>query len=162
MNQKQRKNHRLVLSACITFGLMLGIGSSALGQVDAELLRKAKAGDAVAQVILGVMYDDGDGVPENDAEAVKWYRKAADQGFAPGQVALGVMFLLGGMYDDGEGVPENYVLAHMWLNLARAQGLANAKTALDLLIPKMTNAQIAEAQRMAAEWHEKHSSSTAD
>ena len=148
--------HRLVLSACITFGLMLGIGSSALGQVDAELLRKAKAGDAVAQVILGVMYDDGDGVPENDAEAVKWYRKAADQGVPEAQ------FLLGGMYDDGEGVPENYVLAHMWLNLARAQGLANAKTALDLLIPKMTNAQIAEAQRMAAEWHEKHSSSTAD
>jgi len=34
----------------------------------------------VAQFSLGVMYYKGHGVPENDAEAVKWYRKAAEQG----------------------------------------------------------------------------------
>ena len=34
----------------------------------------------MAQYNLGNMYDFGEGVPENDAEAVKWYRKAADQG----------------------------------------------------------------------------------
>ena len=39
-------------------------------------------GHAKAQSNLGVMYDNGKGVPENDAEAVKWYRKAADQGHA--------------------------------------------------------------------------------
>ena len=69
---------------------------------------------------------------------------------------------LGLMYATGQGVPENYVLAHMWLNLARAQGQAKAKALLDMLIPRMTKAQIAEAQRMATEWQEKHSSSTAD
>ena len=42
-------DRRLVLSAFIAFGLVLGMGSAAWGQVDAELLRKAKAGHAVAQ-----------------------------------------------------------------------------------------------------------------
>ena len=39
-----------------------------------------------------LMYDNGEGVPENDAEAVKWYRKAADQGYAQAQFNLGVMY----------------------------------------------------------------------
>ena len=47
------------------------------------------------------MYAFGDGVPENDAEAVKWYRKAADQGDASGQYNLALM------YDNGDGVPED-------------------------------------------------------
>ena len=33
-----------------------------------------------AQVNLGVMYDNGEGVLQDDKEAVKWYRKAAEQG----------------------------------------------------------------------------------
>ena len=49
------------------------------------------------------MYDNGEGIPENDAEAVKWYRKAADQGYAKAQYNLGVM------YCSGDGVPENDV-----------------------------------------------------
>ena len=45
--------------------------------------RKAAEQDAAdAQLILGFMYDAGEGVPENDAEAVGWYRKAAEQGHA--------------------------------------------------------------------------------
>jgi hypothetical protein len=47
------------------------------------------------------MYDIGEGVPENNAEAVNWYRKAADQGHAKAQFNLGLM------YNNGEGVPEN-------------------------------------------------------
>ncbi len=42
---------------------------------DAELLRKAKAGDAKAQFVLGGMYATGEGVPENNSEAVKWFRR---------------------------------------------------------------------------------------
>ena len=42
----------------------------------------AEQGDAHAQFNLGIMYDNGWGVPENDAEAVKWWRKAAEQGYA--------------------------------------------------------------------------------
>jgi uncharacterized protein len=40
----------------------------------------AEQGDAFAQYNLGVMYANGRGVPEDDVEAVKWYRLAADQG----------------------------------------------------------------------------------
>ena len=41
---------------------------------------KAEKGDASAQVTLGLMYEYGRGVAKNDVEAVKWYRKAAEQG----------------------------------------------------------------------------------
>ena len=45
------------------------------------------------------------GVPQNYAEAVKWYRLAADQGDARAQ------FNLGFMYGTGQGVPQNYAEA---------------------------------------------------
>ena len=46
------------------------------------------------------MYDNGRGVPQDDTEAVKWYRKAAEQGHAEAQNNLGVMYL------NGRGVPQ--------------------------------------------------------
>ena len=84
----------------------------------------ADQGDAVAQFGLGVMYDDGEGVPEDDAEAVKWYRKAAEQELAAAQYNLGVM------YDDGEGVPENDAEAVKWYRRAADQGFAAAQNKL--------------------------------
>ena len=104
-----------------------------------------------AQLNLGFMYRKGRGVPQNDASAVWWYRKAAGQGNAPAQFNLGWMynkgqgetqdfveavrwfrkaaeqgyasaqFNLGLMYDEGRGVPQDYVQGHMWLNLAAAR-----------------------------------------
>ena len=62
----------------------------------------AEQGDAQAQYNLGIMYDNGQGVPQDDAEAVKWYRKAAEQGIAKAQYNLGVM------YANGRGVPQDY------------------------------------------------------
>ena len=46
----------------------------------AELRVDANAGDADAQVPLGIAYALGQGVPQDYVEAVSWYRKAADQG----------------------------------------------------------------------------------
>ena len=43
----------------------------------------AERGDAEAQYNLGVMYRNGQGVPHDDAEAVKWYRLAAEQAKTP-------------------------------------------------------------------------------
>ena len=43
---------------------------------------RAEQGDAEAQWRIGWMYHEGKGAPENDAEAVKWHRKAAEQGHA--------------------------------------------------------------------------------
>jgi TPR repeat protein len=91
----------------------------------------------------GGMYEQGRGVPQDYAEAVRWYRKAADQGWTRAQVNLGVM------YEQGQGVPQDYALAHMWYNLAAAQGNKDAAKWRDELAAKMTPAQIAEAQRLA-------------
>ena len=57
--------------------------------------RAAEQGHANAQVFLGLMYADGDGVPQDDAEAVAWYRKAAEQEFAAAQNNLGWMYATG-------------------------------------------------------------------
>ena len=59
------------------------------------------------------MYVKGQGdVRQDYAEAVKWYRKAAEQGFAEAQYNLGVM------YAKGEGVRQNYKIAKKWFGKA--------------------------------------------
>ena len=52
------------------------------------------------------MYFNGDGVPQNDAEAMKWYSKAAEQGLAAAQDKLGLM------YTKGEGVGQSDIEAY--------------------------------------------------
>ena len=56
---------------------------------------------AYAQNNVGVLYDNGQGVEQDDKEAVRWYRKAAAQHDASGQNNLG------GMYLSGKGVPKD-------------------------------------------------------
>ena len=46
----------------------------------AQLRLMAEQGDAAVQGLLGAMYAAGRGVPQDDAEAVRWYRRAAAQG----------------------------------------------------------------------------------
>ena len=87
----------------------------------------AEQGDAATQHNLGLMYANGEGVPENDVKAVEWYSKAAKQGFAAAQ------YNLGNMYGKGEGVPVNNVRAYMWWSLAKAQGHENAADNLDIV-----------------------------
>ena len=53
-----------------------------------ELRGPAEAGDADAQFDLGNKYYTGEGVPEDKAEAVRWYRLAAEQGHAEAQASL--------------------------------------------------------------------------
>ena len=55
----------------------------------------AEQGNASAQFELGLMYANGVGVPQDDAEAVKWYRLAAEQGYASAQLELGRMYANG-------------------------------------------------------------------
>ena len=89
-----------------------------------ETRRLAEQGDARAQNNLGVRYANGRGVPQNDAEAVKWYRLAAEQGDARAQNNLGAM------YANGEGVPQNDAEAVKWFRLAAEQGDARAQNNL--------------------------------
>jgi len=109
----------------------LDAGEEALRNGDyATALREfrplARQGNAVAQFLLGLMYDDGRGVPRDYAEAVRWYRMAAEQGNARAQ------FSLGSMYDHGEGLPRDHAEAIRWYRKAAEQGNADAQNSLGL------------------------------
>ena len=136
----------------------------------------------LAQDNLGVMYRDGLGVRRDYAEAVRWFRKAADQGYVEGEFDLSNMYAdghgvqqdyaemvrwaqkaadqkyaaaqynLGVAYYNGDGVPEDYVYAYMWLNLAAAAGEDQAAEHRDVVARHMTPDQIALAQKLAREW----------
>ena len=133
------------------------------------------------------MYDEGRGVPRNDAEAVKWCRLAADQGAAIAELSIGLMYSegrgvpqneseavkwwrkvaeqgyaqaqynLGLMYDKGRGVQQNFVQAALWYSLAEKQGNQDATRNLGLVIPNLTNAQLVEAHRLVSAWKSKSS-----
>ena len=131
----------LILTALLTFQ------SAAASEFD-EIKALADQGHADAQYLLGLMYANGEGVPENDAEAVKWFRKAADQGHAAAQ------FNLGYMYATGEGVPENNIRAYVWLSMAKTQGDVPAASAIGILKAVMTPQQIADGQALATKCYE--------
>jgi len=126
----------------------------------------AEQGNAKAQYNLGFMYDKGQGVPKDDTEAAKWFRKAAERGNAFAQVNLGfryakgqgvpkddteavkwfrkaaeqgiakAQFNLGVMYEKGLGVPQDYAEAVKWLQKAAAQGYAKAQDNLGFMYAK--------------------------
>ncbi len=91
------------------------------------LLAAAEQGDARAQLELGLLYYDGDGIAEDKAEAVGWFRKAAAQGSAQAQHNLGVM------YDQGEGVAQDPVQAADWFRKAADQGHTGSQYMLAVL-----------------------------
>ncbi|MEY4635371.1 MAG: hypothetical protein RJA55_1169, partial [Acidobacteriota bacterium] len=103
-----------------------------------------------AQHKLGASYYIGQGVPQDYAQAVAWYRKAADQGDADSQYNLGVM------YRNGQGVPQDYVESHKWRNLAASRASAENQKRYaegrDAVATQMTPAQLAEAQQRASAW----------
>lgn len=70
----------------------------------ADLIQKAQDGDADAQCKLGVWYEKG----QNYYEAVKWFRKAAEQDNGKAQRYLGNCYVL------GAGVQQDYEKAEMW------------------------------------------------
>lgn len=57
----------------------------------------AEKGDWQAQSNLGSLYEQGQGVAADEAESVKWYQKAADQGHAGAQRVMGVRYVKGEM-----------------------------------------------------------------
>jgi len=124
------------------------------------ILQKAEQGNAMAQSNLAYMYIEGNGVPQNYAQAVYWFRKAAEQGNEDAQCLLAEMLMrgegipcdtvqaahwfrkaaeqgnamaqynLGVMCEFGDGVPQNYAQALDWYRKAAEQGFAMAQTNL--------------------------------
>jgi hypothetical protein len=90
----------------------------------AEFLKSAQGGDSNAETALGVLYDDGHGVPKDQRAAVMWYRKAAEQGNPQAQLNLGIH------YEQAQGIDQDYALALGWYRKAAEQGYAPAEVAL--------------------------------
>jgi TPR repeat protein len=114
-----------------------------------DLTRCAEQGNAGAQYLLGLRYNIGHEAPQDDAEAFRWYRLAAEQGHANAQLDLGYQYTK-------EGFLQNLVYAHLWFDLSAAQGNESAQVNVDVLEQRMTREQIAEAQRLSREWIETH------
>jgi len=122
-----------------------GRGDARVGGGPRGLQQRCEGGSD--QAGLGLLFHNGQGVPQNYAETVKWSRKAADQGDDSAQLFLGLLYV-----DGSKGVPQGYVQAHMWLNLSAAQGNADAVKVRDALAHSMTPTQIGQAQALAAAW----------
>jgi TPR repeat protein len=146
------------------------------------LRRDAALGHAYAQSALGDMYRKGKLVPQNYAEAVKWYRLAAEQGDAHAQFNLGAsytagrgvpqddaeavrwyrlaaeqgdslaQFNLGAMYSSGRGVEKDLITAYMWFDLSVARGTQAAAGSCRTIARQLSPHQVEQAEKLAGAW----------
>ena len=108
---------------------------------------QAEKGDDVAQFILGFLYDEGKGVPQDYAEAAKWYRMAAKQGNKAAQHNLGLM-------DDQDQVSKDRAEMQKWHRSAagpKTAGLSNAGLMNDQGRVPTDRAEMNKWHRSAAE-----------
>lgn len=118
-----------------------------------EGLRKlAEKGDPAAQFSMGAHYATGEDVPQDYAEAVRWFSMAAEQGHVVSQATLGAY------YWAGRGVPQDLVKAYFWSVLAQAGGDEASKYRVSVLASRMTHAQVAAAEQQANDWIKEHQS----
>ncbi len=89
------------------------------GPVPEKQLEAASDGEPGGQYVLCRCYELGHGVPQDDAEAVQWCRRSADQGLACAQ------FNVGFYYEFGKGVPQDVAEAVKWYRQAAEHGDAH-------------------------------------
>jgi len=96
-------------------------------QVNASVSTPQSEQNANTQYNRGVLYHNGQGVPQDYVQARQWYEKSAAQGNAHAQANLGAL------YHGGQGVQQDYALARQWYEKAAAQGNATAQANLGRL-----------------------------
>lgn len=107
---------------------------------DADI-KLVEEGSPQAKVKLGRHYQD----TQDYKEAFKWYKLAAEQGYAGAQLNLGLMYSHGGM-----GVLQNYTQAYMWLDVGAANGSRAAKRWRKKVAGNISAKGIEKAQAMAS------------
>lgn len=100
------------------------------------------------QVSIGIIYRQGDGVVPDYQEARKWFKLAAGQGYALGQIQLGLL------YSAAQGVPRDDVRTYMWASIAKDNAtnadIANlAQKIITFTEPNLTPQQLNDAKAMA-------------
>jgi TPR repeat protein len=117
------------------------------GKPLADLRAKAETGDAESQDQLGEAFYAGKrGVPKDPVEAMKWFRKAADQNHPAAQYNLAVG------YERGDGVAKYEVEAYKWYRLAAKQGDRKAQRNTTMLELTMSRDEIEEGKRRESTW----------
>ena len=107
--------------------------------------QKADPDSAEVQYYFGMMYDNGRGTAENDAEAVKWFRQSAENGDLDAQCQIGIM------YESGRGVERDFTEAVKWYRKSAEQGDADAQKCLGVMYANGRG--VAKDDAKAAEWY---------
>jgi localization factor PodJL len=115
-----------------------------------KLTQLANAGNAKAELVVGLKYLDGDGVPVNEADAAKWLERAAEAGAPVAQYRLGTM------YEHGRGVPADAAKAVHWYEIAAQAG--NRKAMHNLAVAYASGQGTAKNLPEAARWFSKAAS----
>src|ERR1017187_7237050 len=92
-----------------------------------EKFTKLATDGEIAQYSLGLMYINGQGVPQDYKTAISWFRKAAEQGNILAQYSLGLL------YANGQGLPQDFKKAALCYYKAGVQGNASARYRLATL-----------------------------
>ena len=108
-----------------------------------QLLPAARAGNAEAEELIGVMYASGLGVERDDIRAFEWYLRASMKGHPGAQSGVGWY------YEVGRGMPApDLVRAYMWYVLSAIGGDPDAAISQEEVVKKMTTAQIEKAHML--------------
>ncbi len=116
-----------------------------------RLLERAKKGDADAQFDLGKNYETGRiGLPRDPVQAEHWYQEAANQNDPYAEASLGIML------NFGRGIPVDVVQAFALYQRAVMHSKGADRDSIqelrDNLAKRLTKQQLAESQRVLAEW----------
>ncbi len=110
-----------------------------------KYLQTAQRGKPRGQLNLGLCYYDGRDVPQDAAEAVRWFKLAARQGLAEAE------FYVGRAYATGKGAPKDCESAYAWFERAAEKGHKEAIEWRSILMQEMTEDQIAEGLLLSKE-----------
>ena len=117
--------------------------------------KAAKQGLPNAQYGLGQLYELGEGVPKDDILAGRWFKAAADH-FSNVQGVWEAEVELAYMYRDGR-LRDGDVEAYKWLAIVDASVVPPISDDTDQLARHMNKHDVAEAQRLTADWLKTHS-----
>ena len=112
-----------------------------------KLSKLANAGNAKAELVVGLKYLDGDGVPVSETDAAKWLERAAEAGLPVAQYRLGTM------YERGRGVAQDGAKAVHWYTLAAQAG--NRKAMHNLAVAYASGSGVPKNLSEAARWFSK-------
>lgn len=115
------ERHFSSLTETINLLLKQTTGVSGRSGTAAQKIKAAKEGDLEAQNSLGLMLENGADVARDEAEAIQWFTKAAERGFAEAQYNLARMRENAG----------DLVSAFQWYSRAAQQGMQEASRRLE-------------------------------